>query len=146
MYETDDPGIRVPFVWRHAGGKVWWFEARGVMWLVACFLTVPLVAVTYIVLPDWPLSLIPIPVVIPKAIVAICFGTFTAIRMTRWFGKRVKPTTPIRHHLATVGFELSTPRATDEAVIHLTELPDSAYAENHGAVLYVTSSQEATNA
>ncbi|MGL5852602.1 MAG: hypothetical protein ACRCZD_17625, partial [Phycicoccus sp.] len=69
---------------------------------------------------------------------ALCAAVACAVVFTRWFGRRVKPTTPIRHHVSAVQRELGTPRPDAPDVNHVTTMTGCDVSD-HGAVLYVVS-------
>ncbi|MGL5858962.1 MAG: hypothetical protein ACRC35_11280 [Angustibacter sp.] len=138
MFETDDAALRVPFIWKGSAGMEWWFEARGVMWILATACSFVLTPVAYLAQPDVLYAWAPIPAALPKAAVAVVAAVAGAVVFTRWFGKRVKPTTPIRHHVSAVERELRTPRPDDPDINHVTTV--AGYdVSSHGAVLYVVS-------
>ncbi|MGL4177534.1 MAG: hypothetical protein ACRCSN_15820 [Dermatophilaceae bacterium] len=138
MFETDDAALRVPFIWKGSAGMEWWFEARGIMWVLATITSFVLTPVAYLAQPDVLYGWLPIPALFPKAAVALVAAVACAVVFTRWFGRRVKPTTPIRHHVSAVQRELGTPRPDAPDTNHVTTITDYDVAD-HGAVLYVVS-------
>ena len=142
-YQTDDPAHRVKFLWHGNVDTPWWFDARGVMWVLAGFLTVLFTVLFFLVLPSGVFAVWIIPGVIIKALVCLAGGVVCAVLTTRWFGRKVTAETPIRHHITTVTRELSTPRPESGAVRYLTTVPPETAVENYDARLYVTKDDHA---
>ena len=109
---TDDAARRQKFIWLGTPDFPWPFEASGQAWLIGMVLCPTLTVVAFLVSPRFLFGwLFPGPVgFLAAAATSVVVGVAAGVLITRRIGRAVSPTRPLRHHIATLIGEISSPR------------------------------------
>lgn len=127
---TDDASRRLQFIWLGPTTSPWPFEARGVMWLVACGVAVATAPVAFVLIPSVAVSWLVIPATLTKGVLALVVAVAVAVLTGRRVGRHITATTPLRHHLILAAGEIATPRPEGEPVTHEIAVPAALFIED----------------
>lgn len=111
---TDDAARRQEFIWLGPVDMPWPFEARGSAWLWALIVLPIMWVVTYLLTPAFLIERVtqaPEPVVVLlKIALSLLVGSGLGVLLVTVVGRRIGPSTPLRHHASMLMHEVSSPR------------------------------------